>query len=109
MTKKSESTAVTVSDVVERAAETSDEVLKSVEAGQRAAIEAVRKFVDTVDETMPAHGDRSSRRQTVVDAALDMADRLVTVQHGFIRSVVASADQALRGNPTKESPDEGKQ
>ena len=109
MTKKSESTAATVSDVVERAAGTSDEVLKSVEAGQRAAIEAVRKFVDTVDETMPAHGDRAPRRQTIVDAALDMADRLVTAQSGFIRSVVSSADEALRENPTKESPDEGNQ
>jgi hypothetical protein len=117
-TKKSESAAATkttpsvkktaaeraaaVSDVVERAAGMSDEVLKSVEAGQRAAIEAVRKFVDTVDETMPAHGDRPSRRQTVVEAALDMAERLVTVQYGFIRSVVASADQALRGSPDEE-------
>ena len=116
MTKKSESTAATlttpnakkaadravaVSDVVERAAGMSDEVLKSVEAGQRAAIEAVRKFVATVDETMPAHGDGPSRRQTVVDAALDMADRLVTVQYGIIRSVVASADQVLRGKPNE--------
>ena len=109
MTKKSESTAATVSDVVERAVGTSDEVLKSVEAGERAAIEAVRKFVDTVDEAMPAHGDRAPRRQTIVDAALDMADRLVTVQYGFIRSIVASADQALRGKPTKESADERKQ
>ena len=120
MTEKSESTAATVttpsaektaadraaavSDVVGRAAEMSDEVLKSVEAGQRAAIEAVRKFVDTVDETAPAHGDHPSRRQTIVDGALEMADRLVTVQYGFIRSVVASADQALRGKPN-----EGKQ
>lgn len=121
MTKKSESTAATatnhsakkkagdraaaVSDVVERAAGMSDEVLKSVEAGQRAAIEAVRKFVDTVDETMPTYGDGPSRRQTVVDAALDMADRLVTVQYGFIRSVVASADQVLRGKPNEGKPD----
>ena len=103
MTKKSESTAATVSNAVQRAAGMSDEVLNSVEAGQRAAIEAVRKFVDTVDEMVPAHGDRPSRRQTVVDAALEMADRLVTVQYGFLRSVVATADQALRGKP-----DEGK-
>jgi hypothetical protein len=92
--------AVDVSDVVERAAGLSDEVLKSVEAGQRAAIETVRKFVDTVDEAMPAHGDRPSRRETVretvIDAALDMADRLVTTQYNFIRSVVGSADRALR-------------
>jgi hypothetical protein len=88
--------AVDVSDVVERTAGLSDEVLKSVEAGHRAAIEAVRKFADTVDEAMPAHGDRPSRRKTVIDAALDMADQLVTTQYDFIRSVVGSADRALR-------------
>jgi hypothetical protein len=65
MTQKSENTAATAttpstektaaeraeraSDVVERAAGLSDEVLKSVESGGRAAIGAVRKFVDTVD------------------------------------------------------------
>ena len=54
--------------VVERAAGLSDEVLESVEAGRRAAIEAVRKFVDTVDEVTPALVD-ASRRKTIVDAA----------------------------------------
>ena len=66
----------------------------------------MRKFVDTVDETMPAHGDRSSRRQTVVDAALDMADRLVTVQYV---ALWPARTRRYGENPTKESPDEGKQ
>jgi hypothetical protein len=101
-TKKTESTDKTV-DVVHRAVDLSDEVLKSVEAGQRAAIEAVRKFVDTVDEAIPALGDRPSRRQTVMDAALDMADRLVTTQYEFLRSVVRSADRTLR------KPDDAKE
>ncbi len=66
------------------------------EAGQRAAIEAVRKFVDTVDEVIPALGDRPSRRrETSIDAALDMADKLVTTQYEFLRSVVRSADRSL--------------
>jgi hypothetical protein len=73
----------------------SDEVLKSVESGQRAAIEAVRKFLGTVDETLP-EGEHPSRRDKIVDAALDMADRLVEVQYGFIRNVVASAGRAVR-------------
>ena len=81
---------------IERVAGLSDEVLKSVESGQRAAIEAVRKFVDTVDEAIPARGDRPSGRETVIDAALDMADRLVTTQYEFLRSVVRSADRTLR-------------
>ena len=82
-------------EVVDRTSELSDEVLKSLEAGQRAAIEAVRKFVDTVDQALPALGERPSRRQEIVDAAMDMADRLVHTQYDFLRNVVQSAGKAL--------------
>jgi hypothetical protein len=80
---------------VARTADLSEEVLKTVEAGQRAAIEAVRKFVDTVDEALPVIGDRPSRRETLIDAALDMADKLVTTQYDFLRSIISSADRSL--------------
>ena len=36
--------------------ELSEQVLESVKTGQEAAIEAVRKFVDTVDKAMPSQG-----------------------------------------------------
>jgi hypothetical protein len=80
---------------VDRTAELSDEVLKSVEKGQRAALEAVRRFVDTVDELVPAIGGRPSHRETLIDGALEMADKLVTTQYEFLRSVVRSADRSL--------------
>ncbi len=80
---------------VKRTAELSDDVLKSLEAGQRAAIEAVTKFVDTVDQTLPALGERPSRRQEIVDAAMEMADGLVQTQYEFIRKVVKSAGTTL--------------
>lgn len=80
---------------VDRTAQISDDVLKSVEAGQRAAIEAVRRFVDTVDEALPALGGHPSRREAIIDAALEMADKLVTTQYEFLRSVVRSADRSL--------------
>ena len=82
-----------VSEVVDRTSELSDDVLKSLESGSRAAIEAVRKFVDVVDEALPAlpHGERPSRRREIVDAAMDMADRLVKTQYEFLRNVVQNA------------------
>lgn len=80
---------------VDRTTELSDEVLKSLESGQRAAIDAVRKFVGTVDEKLPALGERPSRRQEIVDAAMEMADRLVHTQYDFLRNVVQSAGKAL--------------
>ena len=89
--------------IVDRPTELSEQTLDSVEKGQRAAIEAVRKFVDTVDEALPAGGDRPSRRETLIDAALDMAEKLVATQYDFLRSVVRSADRSLsKASATKK-------
>jgi len=87
---------------VERTTELSEEVLQSVEDGQRAAIEAVHKFIDAIDHTLPAlpHGEGPSGRQEIVDSALVMADRLVHTQYEFIRKVVDSAGRALNGPGT---------
>jgi hypothetical protein len=84
---------------VARAAELSGEVLTSVENGQHAALGAIHRFVDTLDESLPSIGDHPSRRDKVIDAALDMADRLVTTQYEFLRSVLRSVD---RGQPAGE-------
>ncbi len=82
---------------VKATSELSEELLNSVEDGQRAAIEAVHKFVDAVDHTLPAlpHGGDVSRRQEIIDSALEMADRLVHTQYDFIRKVVDSAGKAV--------------
>lgn len=74
-----------------RWAELSDEVLESVEAGRKQTIEAVRKFVDQVNAEVPDQ----SRRKTVVDAALELAEELVTARIEFFRSVVRSAGEAI--------------
>jgi len=89
------STSAELKRAAARTGDLSEAVLKSVEAGQLAALDAVRKFLDAVDEALPAIGNRPSRRETVIDAALEMADRLVTTQYDFLRSVVRSADRSL--------------
>jgi hypothetical protein len=81
--------------VVDRTEKLSEDVLDSVEKGQRAAIEAVRKFIDTVDQALPAHGEGPSKRQDIVDSAMEMADRLVHTQYDFIRKVIESAAKPL--------------
>jgi hypothetical protein len=101
-TAAKKSTTARQKTAVARTADLSEDVLKSIEAAQLAAIEAVRKFVDTIDEVLPTIGDRPSRRETVINAALEMADRLVTTQYEFLRSVVRRADRSLsRPDATK--------
>ena len=92
-TRKRTTTAPRPATAVDKTKELSEEVLDSLEKGQRAAIEAVRKFVDTVDHTLPAlpHGEGPSKRQEIVDSALEMADRLVHAQYDFIHKVIDSA------------------
>jgi hypothetical protein len=82
------------------AAGLSKEVLESIEAGQREAIDAVRKFMDSVDKALPLHGEGPSKRQEVVDSALELADRLVHTQYDFLRKVVQSAGESLKRSDT---------
>lgn len=74
-----------------RWAELSDDILESVEAGRKKALDAVRKFVDEVN---PAVTDQS-RRKKVIDAALDLAEELFTARIEFLRTVVRSAGQTF--------------
>ena len=81
-------------NVAERASGLSDEVLESVDAGRRAAIEAVRKFASTIEEATAQHGD-PSRRKTVIDAALNFADELSTTQMELLHSITRSVSETL--------------
>ncbi|MGA8327969.1 MAG: hypothetical protein WB777_01585 [Mycobacterium sp.] len=74
-----------------RWAELSDDVLESVEASHKKAIEAVRKFVDQVSGEVPDE----SRRKNVIDAALDLTEDLVTGRIELVRSVVRSAGHTV--------------
>ncbi len=79
---------------VDRTTELSDDVLKSLDDGARSAIDAVRKFVETVEEALP-QGVSSARREEITDSALEMAQRLFHTQYEFLRKVVDDAGKTL--------------
>jgi hypothetical protein len=80
---------------VERTTELSEDVLKSLDEGARTAIDAVRKFAETVDRVLPPRGEGPSRREEITDSALEMAQRLVHTQADFLRKVIDSAGASL--------------
>ena len=82
--------------VVERTTELSDEVLESLEAGQRAAIEAAGRFLVTVEEALPQEVECTSEvPKKITESGLEMADRLVHTQYDFLRKVIHSAGKSL--------------
>ena len=87
--------------MAERAQNLSDEVLERVEARQRAAIEALRKFVDRLDDAMPNLGDDPSVRKKVVDAIVDYYEQFATTTNEFVTTMVHSAIGTLNKRAAK--------
>ena len=88
--------------VVDRTTKLSDELLKSLETSERAAIEAVGQFVITIEDALPHEVTGTfDVAKTITESGLRMADRLVQTQHELLRDVVESAANSLRRDGAK--------
>lgn len=92
--------------LAKRAADLSEEVLERVEATQRAAIEALRKFLDRLDDAMPNLVDDPSVRKKVVHAIGDYYEQLVTTTNEFVARLVRGAIGTLNERAAKPTPDQ---
>jgi hypothetical protein len=88
--------AARLASVVDRSTELSDGVLKSLEAAERAAIEAAGQFVITIEETLPQEvAGTSDVAKKITESGFEMADRLVHTMNDFLRKVIDSAAKSL--------------
>jgi hypothetical protein len=85
--------------VAERAENLSEEVLESVRDRQQTVIEAMRKFVDRLDEALPDLGEE--RRKKVLDAFVDFAEKVGTTTNDFVARMVRSASGTLKEGTAK--------
>ena len=85
-----------LADIVDRTAELSDEVLKSLDAAERAAIEAVGQFLITIEDALPHEvAGTSDVAKKITESGFEMADRLVHTEYDFLSNVVDSAAKSL--------------
>lgn len=70
-----------------------DELRDSAKTGQHAVAEALHAFRQIVDEAVPEAVQ--PLRSKIVDAAIELADKLATAQYQLNRSLVRSAERAL--------------
>lgn len=89
MTSTSEATKTGATDLF-------DDVRDSAKAGENAVAEALRAFRRTLDEAVPEAVQ--PLRSKIVDAAIELADRLARAQYQLNRSLIHSADKALSGS-----------
>ena len=81
---------------LEKTTDLSEQVLEQIKVGQESAIEAVRRFTDSVDRALLPGHDGPSGGQEIIDSALEMSERLVQAQYDFLRNVVHSTGETLR-------------
>ena len=91
--------------VAERAADLSEDVLESVRDRQQTVIEAMRKFVDRLDEALPDLGEE--RRKKVLDALVDFAEKVGTTTNDFVARMVRSASGTLKEGTAKKAAAKG--
>lgn len=100
--KQPKSAAASGGGAVDKTTELSEQVLEQVKESQESALAAVRRFMESVDEALPPHGEDPSRRQDIIDSALEMSQKLVKTQYDFLTNVVRSAGEALGASPRKK-------
>lgn len=73
------------------------EVIDTVDDSERAAFDAIRRFVESVDEALPGGGKKGGprRRVELVEAALKMLEQLLGVSNDIAHRVTESVRQAL--------------
>ena len=80
-------------------------IVDSVEDAEHSALEAVRKFLDTVDGVFP-QGSEDGPRRKIIDSAFKMTEQLVGASNQLARRVVKVTEDALGEYETRtSSPD----
>jgi hypothetical protein len=79
-----------------------DRIIDSLAEAERTALEAVRRFLDTVNNAFPDVGPDAGARQRVIDSAFRMTEELVGTSNEFAhRLVQVGADAAGRAPATR--------
>ena len=81
--------------VVERTTELSDEVLESLEAGQRRSRRRGGSWSSSRRRLPQEVQGTSEVAKKITESGLEMADRLVHTQYDFLRKVIHSAGKSL--------------
>lgn len=69
-------------------------LINSIEDAERSSLEAVRKFVDTVDGVFPDLVEDGPRRK-IIDSAFKMVDQLVTTSSRLAQNIVSTTEASL--------------
>jgi hypothetical protein len=81
-------------------------LVQSIQSAEQASLNAVRRFLDTIDEAFPHVSDDKPRRK-VIDSAFEMTEHLVAAATRFAENILDLTQQAVSESerkPAKRTP-----
>ena len=72
------------------------QVIDAVERGEKEALEAVRRFVDSVDSAFP-DGEAGPRRK-IIDSAFRMVEQLLKTTNEFAQNLTKATESSLESH-----------
>ena len=70
-------------------------IIESLQDTEKSALEAVRKFLDTVNGVFPHVGEDGGPRQKIIDSAFKMTEELVGASTQLAEKMVKASRDAL--------------
>ena len=75
-----------------------DRIIESLQDEEDSALEAVRKFLDTVNGVFPDVGAEGAPRKKIIDSAFKMTEQLVGASNQLAQRIVKVSQNALGGS-----------
>ena len=71
-------------------------LMDSIERAEHVSLEAVRKFLDSVDSVFPSSVSDDGPRRKIIDSAFKMTEQLVGAANGLARNILDATEKVLR-------------
>ena len=80
-----------------------DRIIDSLGGAENSAFEAVRKFLDTVNDAFPHLGEGGGTRQKVIDSAFKMTEELVGTSNQLAQRLVKVGGATAKRAPARKA------
>lgn len=89
-------TATTDTGTDEQSVEGLQQLIEGLQRNEKSALDAVKRFVDTVNDAFPDIGEDGPRRQ-IIDAAFRMTEQIVDASNRLAINLVEVTESTLEG------------
>src|SRR5664279_3920528 len=80
-----------------------DRIIDSLGGAENSAFEAVRKFLDTVNDAFPHLGEGGGTRQKIIDSAFKMTEELVGTSNQLAQRLVKVGGTTAKRAPARKA------